>query len=310
MSNYQPNSTILKKHKKEKNFTILDNQMIMNKDLSYKALGLLTLMFAVPDTWNFSEKGLAAIKADGVTSVRNGLNELEKLGYLIREKTRTGGKYTGVTYHIFEEPTEVVPPEEKPDVENLSTVEEEEFIPSTGLPYSGNPSSVITPNKELKNKELNESSTKVIKDIVEETPTADSKDEKEPPKEPKPKSIVPEVIKYFNKVTGKNLGVVRSNIKDIQARINEGNYTLEDFKKVIDIKYSQWNNTEMKKYLRPVTLFGTKFEAYLNEELKGQDLRNYNAMETIKPEPANDADFDWETFSKNYDKQKEKENGR
>ena len=43
-------------------------------------------------------------------------------------------------------------------------------------------------------------------------------------------------------------------------------YTIEDFKKVIDIKVSKWlNNPEMADYLRPDTLFGTKFESYLNE---------------------------------------------
>ena len=51
----------------------------------------------------------------------------------------------------------------------------------------------------------------------------------------------------------------------IHARVNEG-FTLENFKSVIDIKTSQWKNDKaMCKYLRPETLFGTKFEGYLNE---------------------------------------------
>lgn len=52
----------------------------------------------------------------------------------------------------------------------------------------------------------------------------------------------------------------------IKARVNDG-FTLEDFKKVIDIKTSQWlGDPKMNKYLRPETLFGTKFESYLNEK--------------------------------------------
>ena len=48
--------------------------------------------------------------------------------------------------------------------------------------------------------------------------------------------------------------------------MNEG-YTLEDFKTVIDKKYDEWNNdTKMKKFLRPETLFSTNFDRYLNEE--------------------------------------------
>lgn len=50
----------------------------------------------------------------------------------------------------------------------------------------------------------------------------------------------------------------------IQARLNEG-FTLEDFKKVIDIKTKSWLGTDMEMYLRPQTLFGTNFEGYLNE---------------------------------------------
>ena len=51
----------------------------------------------------------------------------------------------------------------------------------------------------------------------------------------------------------------------INARINEG-FTIDDFKKVIDIKCGEWlNDKTMNKYLRPITLFGTKFESYLNQ---------------------------------------------
>ena len=50
----------------------------------------------------------------------------------------------------------------------------------------------------------------------------------------------------------------------IKARLGEG-FTVDDFKTVIDKKYTSWNDTNMDKYLRPETLFGTKFEGYLNE---------------------------------------------
>lgn len=82
---------------------------------------------------------------------------------------------------------------------------------------------------------------------------------------------------------------------------------LKDIKQRIETK--EWKDV---RYIpHPTTyLNGERWNDLLDTELQEQDLRNYNAMETIKPEPANDADFDWETFSKNYDKQKEKENGR
>ena len=53
----------------------------------------------------------------------------------------------------------------------------------------------------------------------------------------------------------------------IRARVEEG-FTLEDFYKVIENKVSEWQGTEYEKYLRPETLFGTKFENYLNQRVK------------------------------------------
>ena len=70
----------------------------------------------------------------------------------------------------------------------------------------------------------------------------------------------------MNQVTGKNYRHVPKNINLVKARYNEG-FLLEDFKKVIDIKFAEWGkDTEMNKYLRPETLFGTKFDGYLNQK--------------------------------------------
>ena len=76
-----------------------------------------------------------------------------------------------------------------------------------------------------------------------------------------------EIIYYLNERTGRNYKhTAKANQRVIKARMNEG-YTLEDFKTVIDKKYDEWNNdTKMKKFLRPETLFSTNFDRYLNEE--------------------------------------------
>jgi len=67
--------------------------------------------------------------------------------------------------------------------------------------------------------------------------------------------------------TNKNFKYSTKKTKDlIHARFNEG-FTLQDFKKVIDIKTVEWiNNPNMSKYLRPETLFSNKFESYLQQE--------------------------------------------
>lgn len=75
-----------------------------------------------------------------------------------------------------------------------------------------------------------------------------------------------EIVEYLNqKCETRYRSTTKKTQTLIKARWNES-FRLDDFKRVIDIKSSQWlNNTDMQKYLRPETLFGTKFEGYLNE---------------------------------------------
>lgn len=81
---------------------------------------------------------------------------------------------------------------------------------------------------------------------------------------------VKEIIDYLNEKAGTAYKPTTRKTRDlIKARMNE-HFTVDDFKKVIDIKVSDWNHEplpgekDMRPYLRPVTLFGTKFESYLN----------------------------------------------
>jgi uncharacterized phage protein (TIGR02220 family) len=89
--------------------------------------------------------------------------------------------------------------------------------------------------------------------------------------EPKPKSIdknselIKHIIEYLNQQTNRSYtNKAKDAVRAINARISEG-HKLEDFKKVIDIKTKQWMGTEFENYLRPITLFGTKFNSYINE---------------------------------------------
>lgn len=79
-----------------------------------------------------------------------------------------------------------------------------------------------------------------------------------------------EIINYLNNSANKNYRSSTKKTKGlIQARWNEG-FRLNDFKKVIDIKVTEWiNDQNMQKYIRPETLFGTKFESYLNQQSPG-----------------------------------------
>lgn len=74
-----------------------------------------------------------------------------------------------------------------------------------------------------------------------------------------------EIIEYLNTKTGKNYRCnVQKNKSLIKARWSEG-YRLDDFKQVIDNTVTDWSGTKYAKYLRPETLFGTKFDSYLNQ---------------------------------------------
>ena len=82
-------------------------------------------------------------------------------------------------------------------------------------------------------------------------------------------NIYSQVINYLNeKANSKYKATSKDNQKHIKARINEG-YSFDDFKKVIDNMCSAWKNTEFENYLRPSTLFGVKFENYLNWKKTG-----------------------------------------
>ena len=84
-----------------------------------------------------------------------------------------------------------------------------------------------------------------------------------------------EVIDYLNDKTSSSYKSTTKKTKDlIKARCNEG-FTLDDFKKVIDNKTAEWiNDPNMSKYLRPETLFGTKFESYLNQKVGAHSGQN------------------------------------
>lgn len=72
-----------------------------------------------------------------------------------------------------------------------------------------------------------------------------------------------------------NLALKTFEDLDMIARVNEG-FNLEDFKKVIDTKVKSWKgDNKMSAFLRPNTLFGNKFESYLNETIKTDNTEEY-----------------------------------
>ena len=100
----------------------------------------------------------------------------------------------------------------------------------------------------------------------------------------KDKEIYISIVDYLNERAGTRYKANTAKTKTvIKARLSEG-FTIEDFKTVIDKKCAEWLNTEWEKFLRPETLFGTKFEGYLNAK-----IINNKAQQQQKPQSEYDS---------------------
>lgn len=215
------------------NFVMVDKHFINDSQISWKAKGLLVYFLSKPDDWKFYETDLLKHAVDGKDGLKSGIKELENAGYIKRNRERDKkGYFSGYSYQIFE----------RPNQSGLSDV---------GKTVNGktvNGQTATTNNNSTKNKRTNNDNNK-----MSSTSTV---------------HIIQEIIDYLNKKTGKNF---KASIKEtrqlISQRLQEG-FTINDFKKVIDNKTTQWlNNSKMNQYLRPETLFGTKFESYLNAKI-------------------------------------------
>ena len=89
---------------KNKNYTTISNHHLQDRNLSLKAKGLLTLILSLPPDWDMTLKGLVSLSGDGVDSVRSGIQELEKAGYLRRSRSRNNlGQLLCTEYTIYEQ---------------------------------------------------------------------------------------------------------------------------------------------------------------------------------------------------------------
>lgn len=110
---------------KTQQYTNVSHSVIRDDNLSLKDLGLLVRLLSLPDNWEFSERGLFAMfEQDGATSIRTGLKNLERLGYLKREQKSERGKFSQIEWSIydvpqlFENPCSENPITENPITEN------------------------------------------------------------------------------------------------------------------------------------------------------------------------------------------------
>lgn len=92
------------KIEKSKNYTVMSNYHLRDKNLSYKAKGLLSFMLSLPEDWDYSINGLVSISKEGVKAIRNILQELQRYGYLVIEKKQNEVGQFEYEYLIYEQP--------------------------------------------------------------------------------------------------------------------------------------------------------------------------------------------------------------
>lgn len=99
-------------------YTVLPNQILRTREMSYKARYLLAQMLSMSEAWQYTVAGMAKVCGMGRDAVRTAMVELETLGYLVRSQSRANGRFSHNVYIIREEPVEVeaAPVEAEPQV--------------------------------------------------------------------------------------------------------------------------------------------------------------------------------------------------
>ena len=139
-----------------RDYTVMCNHHLKDSNLSLKAKGLLSMMLSLPDEWNYTTRGLAAICKEGVDAIGKALKELELAGYIIRRQLRgKDGRISDTEYTIFEKPRKPSPPDTTlPDTENPYLDN-----PDTEAPDTDNPAQLNTKKSNTQKSNTDLSST-------------------------------------------------------------------------------------------------------------------------------------------------------
>lgn len=134
---------------KNRGYTVMSNHHLRNAGLSLKSKWLLSMMLSLPEDWNYTTRGLAKICKEGTDSIGSALKELERAGYIVRNRLRDSkGKIVDVEYVIYETP-------HPPDTDQPCEDEPDTACPDTENPDMDNPCLENRPqlNKEKRNPE-------------------------------------------------------------------------------------------------------------------------------------------------------------
>ena len=126
-----------------RDYTVMSNYHLRDKNLTLKSKGLLSMILSLPDEWNYTTRGLAAICKEGVDAIGSALKELETAGYIVRRQLRgANGRITDTEYIIYERPhpkedstpDTPAPSTDSPDTENPDMVPSDMDTPYLEMP--------------------------------------------------------------------------------------------------------------------------------------------------------------------------------
>lgn len=140
--------TIIKIQKRDPGYAMIDNRVLADPRLTWKAKGILVYLLSKPNNWKVQVTDITNHSPDGECAVRTALDELLSLGYAERETIRRNGKFESWNYIIHEEPLRGFPQVDKPDMDNRPLNNKE------------------STNKESTNKEKEKRSPQPIKEKV------------------------------------------------------------------------------------------------------------------------------------------------
>ncbi len=267
---------IRRKHDKE--FTVISNKAILDNDLPNCGKGMLSVLLALPDDWHFTIAGLQAICSDGQVKISNTLKILEEHGYLRRVKNFTAdGRFAKWDYYFSDEPIFLDPDFDPTVFDKKNTSEKNPSVENPDVetvPIYKERKDKERIDKELINKNIScgtaaqpaaaaEEQTE-ISVVVEVSKSESRSSSKAKSKKSIDKAVYEAIVAHLNAKAHTNYkATTESTRRLINARLAEG-HSVEDFKTVIDRKCAEWLGSGMAQYLRPQTLFGTKFESYHN----------------------------------------------
>ena len=141
-----------------RDYTVMSNYHLKDKGLTLKSKGLLSMILSLPEEWNYTTRGLAAICKEGVDAIGSALKELETAGYIVRRQLRgANGRITDTEYIIYEQPqpkkldmlpSDVVSPDTenpdmvKPDTEKPAELNIEKSNTEKSITYGSSTDSI------------------------------------------------------------------------------------------------------------------------------------------------------------------------